>query len=89
MPPRSDVPSVVRTIVRQTLLWIGAGLILGAAGALATGRLLGSYLYAVEPRDPAALAMAVTGLAGLAVLAAWIPARGAARVDPAITLRCE
>ena len=85
----ADVPSVVRTIVRQTLLWTGAGLILGAAGALATGRLLGSYLYAVEPRDPAALAMAVTGLAGLAVLAAWIPARNTARVEPAITLRCE
>jgi ABC-type lipoprotein release transport system permease subunit len=76
-------------MVWQTLKWIGAGLILGAAGALATGRLLSSYLFAVEARDPAVLALAVTGLAGLAVLAAFIPARGAARVDPAITLRCE
>jgi ABC-type antimicrobial peptide transport system permease subunit len=70
-------------------MWIGAGLILGAAGALATGRLLSRYLFAVQPRDPAALAVAVTGLAALAALAAFIPARGAARVDPAITLRCE
>ena len=78
---------VLRNERRSSIL--GAGLILGAAGALAIGRLLGSYLYAVEPRDPAALAIAVTGLAALAVLAAWIPARGAARVEPAITLRCE
>jgi len=85
----ADASSVIRTMVWQTLKWIGAGLILGAAGALATGRLLGSYLFAVQPRDPAVLAMAVTGLAALALLAAFIPARGAARVDPAITLRCE
>jgi putative ABC transport system permease protein len=85
----ADAPAVIRTMVWQTLKWIGAGLILGAAGALATGRLLSSYLFAVEARDPAVLALAVTGLAGLAVLAAFIPARGAARVDPAITLRCE
>jgi len=85
----ADAAAVIRTIVEQTLTWIGAGLILGAAGALATGRLLGSYLFAVQPRDPAVLAIAVTGLASLAILAAFIPARGAARVDPAITLRCE
>ena len=85
----ADAPAVIRTMVWQTLKWIGAGLILGAGGALATGRLLNSYLFAVEARDPAVLALAVTGLAGLAVLAAFIPARGAARVDPAITLRCE
>jgi putative ABC transport system permease protein len=85
----ADAPAVIRTMVWQALKWIGAGLILGAAGALATGRLLGSYLFAVQPRDPAVLAFAVTGLAALAVLAAFIPARGAARVDPAITLRCE
>jgi putative ABC transport system permease protein len=85
----ADVSSVIRTMVRQTLLWVAAGLTLGAAGALAAGRLLNSYLYAVRPRDPAALAMAVAAMALLALLAAIIPARGAARVDPAITLRCE
>jgi ABC-type lipoprotein release transport system permease subunit len=62
---------------------------LGAAGALGAGQLLGSYLFAVQPSDPAALATAVVGLAVLAVLAALIPARGAARVDPAITLRYD
>jgi putative ABC transport system permease protein len=85
----ADAPAVIRTMVWQALKWIGAGLTLGAAGALGTGRLLSSYLFAVQPRDPAVLALAVTGLAALAVLAAFIPARAAARVDPAITLRCE
>ena len=85
----ADVQSVIRTISAQTLMWIGAGLILGAAGTLATGQLLSSYLFAVQPRDPATLAIATAGLAALALLAAFIPARAAARVDPAITLRCE
>jgi putative ABC transport system permease protein len=85
----ADAPAVIRTMVRQTLMWIGAGLFVGAVGALATGRLLGSYLFAVKPRDPAVLAIAAAGLAALAVFAAFIPARGATRVDPAITLRCE
>jgi putative ABC transport system permease protein len=85
----ADAASVVRTMVWQTLMWAGAGLMLGAAGALGAGQLLGSYLFAVQPSDPAALATAVVGLAVLAVLAALIPARGAARVDPAITLRYD
>ena len=85
----ADAPAVIRTMVWQTLMWVGAGLTLGAAGALAIGRLLGSYLFAVQPREPAVLAIDVTGLAAVAALAAFIPARDAARVDPAIALRCE
>jgi putative ABC transport system permease protein len=85
----ADAPAVIRTMVWQTLMWVGVGLTLGAAGALAIGRLLGSYLFAVQPREPAVLAIDVTGLAAVAALAAFIPARDAARVDPAIALRCE
>jgi predicted permease len=85
----ADVAMVVRAIVSQTLGWIGAGIAIGAAGALAGGRLLSGYLYSVAPRDPLALGAAAALLAGVAVLAAWIPARHAARIDPAITLRTE
>jgi putative ABC transport system permease protein len=85
----ADVGMVVRTVVSGTLLWIGAGIALGTAGALAAGQLLASYLYAVEPRDPAALAVSAAALAILAGLAAWIPARSAARIDPATTLRMD
>ncbi|MGA9627159.1 MAG: hypothetical protein WBQ65_21975, partial [Bryobacteraceae bacterium] len=65
------------------------GLFIGVAGSLATGRVLRAYLYAVEPRDPGALAIAAATLAAIGALAAFVPARGAARVDPANTLRCE
>jgi putative ABC transport system permease protein len=81
--------AVVRMAVRQALVWIGIGLALGTVGALAAVRLLAGYLYAVRPRDPAALAIAVAVLAALGALAAFLPARAAARVDPATTLRCE
>jgi putative ABC transport system permease protein len=80
---------VVRTVVSSTLLWVAAGMAAGTAGALAAGRLLAGYLYDVQPRDPAALGIAALSLAAVAVVAAWIPARNAARVDPAITLRSE
>ena len=45
--------------------------------------------YFVAPHDPLALGIAAAMLAAVAVLAAWIPARHAARIDPAITLRTE
>ena len=85
----ADQASIVRTMVRQTFVWIGTGLLAGTAGALIAGRFLASYLYSVQPRDPATLATAVAALAALALLAAFIPARSAARVDPATTLQCE
>jgi putative ABC transport system permease protein len=85
----ADARAVIGTMVWQTLRWIGGGIVIGAGGALVTGRLLGSYLFAVQPGDPAVLAVAAVGMAGLAVLAAIVPARGAARVDPGIALRCE
>jgi len=81
--------AVVRMVVRQAMLWIAIGLALGSLGALASVRLLASYLYGVRPRDPSSLAIAVVVLAALGALAAFLPARAAARVDPAATLRCE
>jgi hypothetical protein len=85
----AGVAAAVRTVVLDTALWIGAGILLGTAGTLAGGRLLRSYLYVVRPGDPTALAAAATALALLAGLAAWLPARAAARGDPAVTLRVE
>jgi predicted permease len=65
----------------------GAGL--GAAGAWASGRLLESWLFQVEPGDPVALGGAVGALLVTAALACWLPARRAARTDPLETLREE
>lgn len=85
----ADAVSVMLAMVRQTLLWISAGVILGGAGAFATGLLLSRYLYTVAPRDPVALSLAATVMAAIAIVAAIVPARDAARVDPAMALRSE
>ena len=85
----ADASAVIGAVVRQVLAWVAAGLFIGVAGSLATGRVLRAYLYAVEPRDPGALAIAAATLAAIGALAAFVPARGAARVDPANTLQCE
>jgi ABC-type antimicrobial peptide transport system permease subunit len=65
------------------------GIGLGLAGALASGRFLRAHLFELSPTDPATLALAAATLAGVALLASWLPARRAARLDPVQVLRRE
>jgi putative ABC transport system permease protein len=76
-------------VVRQGMTLAGIGLAIGLAAALALTRLLESQLYRVSPADPAAYGIAIALLLGSAGLAAWLPARRATRIDPAIALRSE
>ncbi len=76
---------VVGQGLRLTLLGIGVGITV----ALAVTRTLRSQLYAVPPADPATLVAVVGLLLAVALLAAWLPARRAARVDPMVALRAE
>jgi putative ABC transport system permease protein len=80
---------VLGLIARHVSLAVGLGIILGLAGALTTARSMRSLLFGIEPWDPASQAATVAALALVAVAAAWIPARRAMRVDPAIVLRNE
>jgi putative ABC transport system permease protein len=80
---------IVGMVVRQALRLAVAGVGVGLAAALALARLLGTLLYDTAPADPAVFAGVVTVLVATALLAAWIPARRAARVDPLVALRCE
>jgi ABC-type antimicrobial peptide transport system permease subunit len=66
---------------------LAVGLALGAAGALWAAQFVGPLLFQVEARDPATLVSAVGVLSAGGVLAAWLPARRAARLDPATVLR--
>jgi predicted permease len=76
---------VVRGALRLTI----AGLAVGALGALAFARVLGSLLYGVAPWDPLAYLGAIFVLGVVALLAGWLPARRAAQVDPAVALRAD
>jgi hypothetical protein len=78
---------VTRLVLRRGLAVVGAGLIAGIAGAVAFTRVLGSLVYEVSVLDPASLAVAAAVLAGAALLACWLPARRAGRVDPIRALR--
>ena len=76
---------VLLTGMRIVLL----GLAVGLAGALATARILQSLLFEIDSRDPKTYAAVVLGLTGIALLATFVPARRAAKVDPMVALRYE
>jgi putative ABC transport system permease protein len=78
---------VVWHVLRQGLGIILPGLCLGLAGSIALSRLLSSMLYEVSATDPLTFVAASTVLVGVALLACWIPAMRAARVDPLASLR--
>lgn len=83
-------PSQVSLLVfRQGVRPVIGGLLVGVAGALAAGRLIRSFLFGTEARDPAAMLAVVALLLAVAAMACWAPARRASRIDPAIALRNE
>jgi putative ABC transport system permease protein len=80
---------VVRMVVRQALVPIAAGVVIGGAVALALGSLIQSLLFEVSPRDPGTLAAIAASLALVGLVASFVPALRATRVDPLVALRNE
>jgi len=80
---------VFRLILSQGMLLVVSGLIIGLLGTLGVGRGLQSVLYGVGGSDAPALSFALLALAIVAVIACWLPARRATRVDPMVALRTE
>ena len=76
-------------ILRQALTVAGAGALAGLLVALAGSRLLTTMLFEVSPTDPVALLGACGLLLAVALLAAYVPARRATKLDPMVALRCE
>jgi ABC-type antimicrobial peptide transport system permease subunit len=74
-------------IVRQSVMLVALGVAAGLGGAVWAGRAVKSQLYGVSPIDAASFSTAALILGLAAVVAAWIPARRATRVDPVIALR--
>jgi len=81
--------TVVGLMVRQGMLMALIGVVVGTVAALTMGRLIQSLLYGVEPQDPTTMITVPTLFLAVAVLACWLPAARAARVDPSSALRWE
>ena len=80
---------VLRMVLGEVAILIVAGLALGLAVALLSTRFLAGFLYRLEPNDPTTLAAACVILAAAAVVAGFLPARRAAKLDPMTALREE
>jgi putative ABC transport system permease protein len=82
----ADPGGVVVMVLRRVALLVGLGTIAGVAMSLWASRFVTTLLYGLEPRDPLTLVAAVVVLAAIGAAAGWLPARRAARIDPARVL---
>jgi putative ABC transport system permease protein len=80
---------VLRLVVGQGLRLAAVGLAIGLVGAFGLSQLLSRLLFGIVRGEPAAFVMLPALLLSVVFLASYLPARGAARVDPMIALRCE
>jgi predicted permease len=80
---------VVGLVMKEVLMLAAGGVAIGIWAAFAAGRLLESQLFGIKPGDPAAIGVAAVAIAFAALLAAWVPARRAARIDPMEALRYQ
>jgi putative ABC transport system permease protein len=80
---------ILATVVRQGMVLVLIGLACGIGGALALTRLLKNLLFEVTPTDAPTYAAVSVLLLASALLACWVPARRAARIDPQLALRSE
>jgi putative ABC transport system permease protein len=77
----------VAVVLRRVALLLGAGIVVGSTLSLWTARFVSTLLYGLAPHDPGTLAGAAVVLTAIGGLASWLPARRAARIDPARVLR--
>jgi putative ABC transport system permease protein len=80
---------VLRMVLADVARMVAIGLLIGVAGAIAAGALVRSFLFGLEPADPTVMAMAAAVLTVVAMVAGFLPAWRAARLDPVSALREE
>jgi ABC-type antimicrobial peptide transport system permease subunit len=80
---------VIWLVMREVLLLVGIGVVMGLPAAFAVTRLLQSQLYGITPNDPVTIAFATLGLAAIGAVSGYLPARRATLIDPVTALRYE
>jgi putative ABC transport system permease protein len=80
---------ILKLVVGQGLALALIGVVVGTAGALGLTRLMDSLLFGVTATDPLTFGIVASLFGVVALLACWIPARRATKVDPMVALRCE
>jgi putative ABC transport system permease protein len=85
----ADRRDVVRMVMREAGLLLAGGVVVGTALAIAAARAATTLLFGLQPSDPATLAMAAAGLGAIAMLASYLPALRASRLEPTDALRYE
>jgi ABC-type antimicrobial peptide transport system permease subunit len=79
--------AVVRLMLGSAALALAVGLPLGMGGAVLASSLLETFMFRTGPKEPAIYALVAGGLLLVVLVAAWLPARRAARIDPAQSVR--
>jgi ABC-type antimicrobial peptide transport system permease subunit len=85
----ADRALVLKLVLRQGGVLIGAGICLGVIAAVPLVRLVSTMLFGVQPLDAAVFSGVAIGVAAVATLAMFVPARRASRVDPMVALRAD
>jgi len=81
--------NIIGMVLREGLLLTTVGLTIGLALGLAVAKVAARFLYGISPADPVSIVVTVALLGAASLLAGYLPARRAAKVDPMVALRCE
>ena len=81
--------TVLHMVLRESLVLVAVGVVAGVAAAFASGRFIATLLFGLEPSDVSTMALAVAVMVAVSMLAGYLPARRAARLDPMLALRHE
>ena len=85
----APISHVKNMVIRQGMILAVVGVVVGLVASFLLARLVASFLYGIQARDPLVFVLAPLVLTATAFLAVWLPARRAARIDPIIALRAE